>query len=69
MKRDIHVPYTVGQDEDGVWAAQAALLPDAFANGQGDTREEAIEDLRAAIAILAEEVGVPDELVVSIEVT
>ncbi|TDO52585.1 hypothetical protein EV643_102424 [Kribbella sp. VKM Ac-2527] len=69
MKREIHVPYTVEQDEDGVWAAQAALLPDAFANGQGDTREAAIEDLREAIVVLAEEVGVPDELTVTVEVS
>jgi predicted RNase H-like HicB family nuclease len=69
VKRDIHVPYTVEQDEDGVWCARAALTPDAFANGQGDTREEALEDLRGAIVVLAEEVGVPDELVVSVEVS
>jgi predicted RNase H-like HicB family nuclease len=69
VKREIHVPYTVEQDEDGVWAAQAALGPDAFANGQGDTREAAIEDLREAIVVLAEEVGVPDELTVTVEVS
>jgi predicted RNase H-like HicB family nuclease len=68
VKRELHVPYSVTQDEDGGWAAEAALLPDAFANGEGDTREEAIEDLRQAIAILAEEVGVPDELTVEVEV-
>ncbi len=68
MKREIHVPYTVEQDENGVWAAQAALRPDAFANGQGDTRDEAVADLRAAIVTLTGEVGVPDELVVTVEV-
>jgi len=68
VKRDIHVPYTVERDEGGVWAAQAALRPDAFANGQGDTREAAVADLREAIVALAGEVGVPDELVVTVEV-
>ena len=67
MPRQIHVSYTVEQDEDGVWAAGAALTPDAFANGQGDTREAAIEDLREAIAVLAAEVGVPEQLVVEVD--
>lgn len=67
MKRELHVPYTVEQDENGSWSAAAALTPDAFANGQGDTRETAIEDLRAAIALLAEEVGIPEQLTVTIE--
>ncbi len=67
MQRDIHVYYTVGQDENGSWSAAAALTPDAFANGQGDTREAAIADLRAAITLLVAEVGVPDRLVVAID--
>ncbi|MEI8412927.1 MULTISPECIES: type II toxin-antitoxin system HicB family antitoxin [unclassified Kribbella] len=67
MKREVHVPYTVEQDETGAWSAAAAVTPDAFANGEGDTREEAIEDLREAVAFLLEEVGVPEELVVTIE--
>ncbi|GAB2667389.1 type II toxin-antitoxin system HicB family antitoxin [Kribbella swartbergensis] len=68
MKRQIHVPYTVEQDETGGWSAAAALTPDAFANGEGNTREEAIEDLRQAVAFLVEEVGVPEELVLTVEV-
>jgi predicted RNase H-like HicB family nuclease len=64
LQRQISVPYTVEEDEDGVWCAEAALTPNAFANGQGATREAAIQDLREAIALLAEEVGVPDQLVV-----
>lgn len=67
MQREIHVPYLVEQDEDGVWTAAAALTPQAFANGQGATREAAIEDLKDALAALAEEVGVPDQLVVTLE--
>ena len=67
MTRQIHISYTVEQDENGVWAAEAALTPDAFANGLGDTREAAIEDLREAIAVLAAEVGVPEQLVVDVD--
>ena len=68
MKRELHVPYTVEQDETGAWSAAAAVTPEAFANGEGETREEAIEDLRQAVAFLVEEVGVPEELVVTVEV-
>jgi predicted RNase H-like HicB family nuclease len=68
MQREITVPFTVEQDENGAWCAAAALTPEAFANGQGESREAAIEDLKEAIALLAEEVGVPEQLVVSVEV-
>jgi len=68
VKRELHVPYTVEQDETGAWSAAAAVTPEAFANGEGETREEAIEDLRQAVAFLVEEVGVPEELVVTVEV-
>ncbi|TDD56887.1 hypothetical protein E1263_24920 [Kribbella antibiotica] len=67
MSREISVPFTIAQDEDGAWCASAALTPDAFANGEGNTREEAIEDLKSAIQLLAEEVGVPEQLTVTIE--
>jgi predicted RNase H-like HicB family nuclease len=68
VRREITVPFTVEQDENGAWCAAAALTPDAFANGQGDTRDAAIADLKDAIAVLVEEVGVPEQLVVVIEV-
>jgi len=68
LHREIHVPFTVEQDENGSWSAAAALTPDAFANGQGETREAAIDDLKEAIALLAEEVGAPDQLVVTVDV-
>lgn len=68
MQRDIQVPFTVDQDEDGAWSAAAALTPNAFANGQGETREAAIADLAEAIVVLAEEVGVPEQLVVTVDV-
>jgi predicted RNase H-like HicB family nuclease len=62
MTRVVHVPYTVEQDEDGVWCAHAQLRPGVGANGDGPTREAAIADLREALAALMEEFGVPDEL-------
>jgi predicted RNase H-like HicB family nuclease len=69
VQRDITVPFVIAEDtEDGGWTASAALTPDAFANGEGETREEAIEDLKSALQLLAEEVGVPEQLVVTVEV-
>ncbi|GAA1141278.1 hypothetical protein GCM10009630_44900 [Kribbella jejuensis] len=69
MQREITVPFTIAEDtEDGGWYAAAALTPEAFANGEGDTREAAIEDLKSAIALLVEEVGVPEQLVLTVEV-
>ena len=35
----VHVPYTVEEDEDGVWCAHAQLRPSVGANGEGATRE------------------------------
>lgn len=62
----IYVPYTVEQDEDGVWCAHAQLRPGVGAHGQGDTQTAAVDDLREALTGLIEEVGVPDELAVTI---
>ena len=45
----LHVPYTVEQDEDGVWCAHAQLRPGVGANGEGDTAEAAVADLREAL--------------------
>ena len=52
MSRVVHVPYTVEQDEDGVWCASAQLRPGVGAVGDGATPEEAIADLREALAVL-----------------
>ena len=41
--RAIHVPYTVEQDEDGVWCAHAQLRPGVGANGEGVTASAAIK--------------------------
>jgi hypothetical protein len=62
MTRVVHVPYTVEQDEDGVWCAHAQLRPGVGANGDGPTREAAIADLREALTARMTEFGVPDEL-------
>jgi predicted RNase H-like HicB family nuclease len=62
------VPYTVEQDEDGVWCASALLRPGVGAVGDGATQEEAIEDLRAGLELLIEEVGIPDELTLTLNV-
>lgn len=48
MTQAVHIPYTVEQDEDGVWCAHAQLRPGVGANGEGDTREAAVADLREA---------------------
>jgi hypothetical protein len=49
MTKAVHVPYTVDEDEDededGVWCAHAQLRPSVGANGEGATREEAVDDL------------------------
>jgi predicted RNase H-like HicB family nuclease len=68
MSRVIHVPYTVEQDEDGVWCASAQLRPGVGAVGDGATREEAVADLRGALTALIEEVGAPPELTLTLDV-
>ena len=68
MSRVVHVPYTLEQDEDGVWCASAQLRPGVGAVGDGTTAEEAIADLRDALTVLIEEVGVPQELTLTLEV-
>ena len=67
MQRELQVPFTIAQDENGAWCAAAALTPDAFANGRGDTRDDAIEDLKAAIVALVDVVGIPEQLLVTVE--
>jgi predicted RNase H-like HicB family nuclease len=53
----VHVPYTVEQDEDGVWCAHAWLGSSGGANGNGATLEEAVEDLREAVRMVFDEEG------------
>ena len=56
------------QDEDGVWCASAQLRPGVGAVGDGATQEEALADLREALALLIEEVGAPPELTLTLDV-
>lgn len=53
------MPYSVSQDEDGVWCASAQLAPGIGAVGDGATEEAAVADLRAALGALLAEVGPP----------
>ena len=68
MTRVVHVPYVVEQDEDGAWCASAQLRPGAVAFGEGPTQEAAIADLRSGLELLIEEVGIPDELTLTLNV-
>jgi predicted RNase H-like HicB family nuclease len=68
VTRAVHVPYTVEQDEDGIWCAQAQLRPGVGANGEGDSREAAIADLREALEGLIAEFGPPLELTLTVDV-
>ena len=68
VTRVVHVPYVVEQDEDGVWCASALLRPGVGAVGDGATREEALADLRTGLELLIEEVGIPDELTMTLDV-
>jgi predicted RNase H-like HicB family nuclease len=59
----VHVPYTVDQDEDGIWCAHAWLGDSGGANGNGATRDEAVADLREAVQMVIDEDGIPGQLV------
>lgn len=67
MAQEVHVPYTIEQDEDGVWCAHAQLQPMVGAHGEGATREAALEDLREALTGLVEEFGTPEELTLLVD--
>ncbi len=51
MSRVIHLPYTLEQDEDGVWCASAQLKPGVGAVGDGATPEEAIAELTLTLDV------------------
>jgi len=68
VTHDVHVPYTVEQDEDGVWCASALIRAGVGAVGDGATPDEAIADLRTALEALLEVVGPPSELTVTLNV-
>jgi predicted RNase H-like HicB family nuclease len=62
----VHVPYTLQQDEDGLWCASALVRPGTGAVGDGVTGEDALADLREALVALIAEVGVPQEITLEI---
>jgi predicted RNase H-like HicB family nuclease len=62
QSRTVHVPYTLEQDEDGIWCAHAWLGSSGGANGNGQTPEEAVADLREAVEMVIDEDGVPEQL-------
>jgi len=66
VSRVVHVPYTLDQDEDGVWCASALIRPGVGAVGDGATPEEALADLREGLAALIAEIGVPDEITLEV---
>jgi hypothetical protein len=69
VTRVVHVTYALEQDDEtGFWTASAYLRPDAAAFGEGETQADAIADLRVALEGLIDEVGVPDELTLTLNV-
>ncbi|WP_017580766.1 type II toxin-antitoxin system HicB family antitoxin [Nocardiopsis valliformis] len=66
MSRVVTVHYTVEEDPDGGFSAAASLRPGSIAVGEGETREEAVNDLREALSVLIQESGIPDELAVEV---
>jgi hypothetical protein len=68
MTRAVHVPCTVEQGEGGVWCAHAQLRPGVGANGEGDTPEAAVADLREALEGLSAGFGAPQELTLMVDV-
>jgi predicted RNase H-like HicB family nuclease len=60
--RTVHVPYTLEQDEDGIWCAHAWLGSSGGANGNGPDPEQAIANLREAVEMVIDEDGVPEQL-------
>ena len=60
--RTVHVPYTLEQDEDGVWCAHAWLGSSGGAHGNGPTPEEAVADLREAVQMVIDDDGVPENI-------
>ncbi len=66
--RILHVPYTLEQDEDGIWCAHAWLGSSGGANGNGQTPDEAVGDLREAVQMVIDEDGVPEQLARSLDV-
>lgn len=54
--------------EDRVHRGRSALITGLGAYGYGDTKEEALADLRAGLVTLIEEFGIPDETTLTLNV-
>lgn len=65
--KTVHVPYTLEQDEDGIWCAHAWLGSSGGANGNGLTPDAAIADLREAVQMVIDEDGIPEQLARSLD--
>jgi len=65
--RILHMPYTLAQDEDGIWCAHAWLGSSSGANGNGQTPDEAVGDLREAVQMVIDEDGVSEQLAGSLD--
>jgi predicted RNase H-like HicB family nuclease len=68
MSREVHVPYTVEQDETGTWCASAQLRPGVGAVGDGATEQAAVADLYEALGVLLEEVEPSPELTLTLDI-
>ena len=66
MSRVYQVPYTVEQDEDGVWCAEAHAGIAGVAFGQGSSRQEALADLREGLSLLLEDTDTLPTLTVEV---
>ena len=45
---------TVDRDEDGAWVAECPAIPGCGCVSQGDSREEAVASIRAAVVLCLE---------------
>ncbi|MFL1381112.1 MULTISPECIES: type II toxin-antitoxin system HicB family antitoxin [unclassified Nocardiopsis] len=66
MSRVVTVHYAIEENPEGGFTASASLRPGSIAVGEGETREEAVDDLREALGLLIEEIGIPDELALEV---
>ncbi|MEV2274854.1 hypothetical protein ACIBFB_12080 [Nocardiopsis sp. NPDC050513] len=60
MTAHIDIEISVATDEDGAWCARAEVTGGGTAYGEGDTKAEALADLRAGLAALFEVIELPD---------
>ena len=61
-------PTSSSKMKTAFWCGSATLRQGVAAFGYGPTQEAAIADLREGLELLLEEVGIPDELTVTLNV-